>query len=67
VREAPVDFGQRAEAAGEGGVKWHAAPHRGEDAECRAAGSESAVGQSSIPLVGEEGMATSRRGIRPAR
>jgi hypothetical protein len=65
--QASVNIGQGSQAAFERQVEWHAAAHGKEDPQGRAARRESGVVQPSIPATGEEGTATSRRGIRPAR
>ncbi len=65
--EPTIHFGERAEAALDGRVERGAAPDRQEDAQRGAPGGESGVVQPSIPAVGDDGTATSRLGIRPAR
>ena len=67
VDEATIRVGQCAKVAGERGVKWHAPANRRENGQRSASRREPRVAQSSMPEVGLDGMATSRRGIRPAR
>lgn len=65
VREAAVPLVQRSDRLVPRGVERRAAGNPVQDGERRAAGGQ--AGQPSIPRVGDDGTATSRRGIRPAR
>jgi hypothetical protein len=67
MTQAAVGVGESAEATVEGNIERHATPDLEQDPEGGAARGEAGIDQSSIPVVGLDGTATSRRGIRPAR
>jgi hypothetical protein len=72
VGEPAIGFGQGLDGAIEGGVEGPAVANFAEDAERGAPRVEPDAGrlvqgQRNIPVVGLEGTAISRRGIRPAR
>jgi hypothetical protein len=68
VGQAPVSLVEVAERLSECLIEGNTSPDRGQDVEGRAAGEESGSGyDDTIPVVGDDGTATSRRGMRPAR
>jgi hypothetical protein len=67
MREPPVPLFHPFDRAVPRRVEWRAACHRFEDRIRGVAGVPGRDLQPSIPLVGLEGIATSRFGIRPAK
>lgn len=69
VREWALARGYPIERAQEGAIRELARTRRAQGIERRTAGGGDRGGrlQSSMPLVGDDGTATSRRGMRPAR
>jgi hypothetical protein len=67
VCQAAIYLGEPTETSLQCNLEWSPAAYREENSECGSARSESSVGQPSIPATGDDGIATSRRGILPAR
>jgi hypothetical protein len=67
VCQTTIDLGEPTEASLQCNLEGSPAAYREENSECGSARSESSVSQPSIPATGDDGIATSRRGILPAR